>query len=73
MSETNQMASSIYGTVTKKQLTYIDNAAAAVLSSYGDNSLGADCTICYENQIDSVLYTCGKLKLNNESLIKFTN
>ena len=75
MSEANQMASSIYASVTKKQLTYIDNSAAAVLSygSIQDNPLGADCTICYENQIDSVLYTCGMLKLNNELLIKFTN
>lgn len=53
------MSSSIYASVTKKQMTYIDNAATAVLG-YGE-TLGADCTICYENQIDSVLYTCGKL------------
>ncbi|CAO1301579.1 unnamed protein product [Diamesa serratosioi] len=64
LSEANQMSSSIYA-VTKKQLTYIDNAAAAVLSygSIQDNPLGADCTICYENQIDSVLYTCGHMAL----------
>lgn len=25
------------------------------------DSAGAECTICYENQIDSVLYSCGHM------------
>lgn len=27
----------------------------------GNGSAGAECTICYENQIDSVLYMCGHM------------
>lgn len=27
----------------------------------GNSNAGAECTICYENQIDSVLYMCGHM------------
>lgn len=49
-----------YNTISQWQ----DAAAAANLSA------GAECTICYENPIDSVLYMCGHMCMCYECAIQ---
>lgn len=74
MSESTQ---SLYGSIPskKQQNTPFVDAHGAIygsISNYGanDQSPGVDCTICYENPIDSVLYMCGHMCMCYECAIK---
>lgn len=53
----NESSSTIYGSVSN-------------YSGNGDLGSAVDCTICYENPIDSVLYMCGHMCMCFECAMK---
>lgn len=64
----SECSTSLYASVpSKKQQNapYVDanGAIYGSISNYGasEPAGGVDCTICYENPIDSVLYMCGHM------------